>query len=350
MKSSIIEHIRLSLTLTPFDVCWIPNSTRFVLLGGTPRDYGAFDVYKMYKGELQNISRFEHSKPIRCGSFGATPLSSRYIAFGDAGGYLNLVDPERPSRPLFNAHAHTGILHALSACGPANSSGAPEVATGGSDGFVKLWDFRQNDGPVVDIEPSEDSQARECWAVALGGSFDAYHRTLVCGYDNGDVKMIDLRMGKLTWQTNVGGGVVGMEFDTLGRELNKLVVTNLDGFISVYDIKTFNEQRGYPFVKKKGHGGTVWRVRHLPDDRDVFCTVGGNGDVKLWKYQYPENRVFIDKEAGDKYGVAGKIREMTSSTISTQPVCAFDWHPNKSGLAVCGSFDQSISVLYVTNL
>ena len=33
------------------------------------------------------------------------------------------------------------------------------------------------------------------------------------GYDNGDVKMWDLRNMKLHWDTNVGNGVCGLEFD-----------------------------------------------------------------------------------------------------------------------------------------
>ena len=34
---------------------------------------------------------------------------------------------------------------------------------------------------------------RDCWAVALGNSFDDEERCLLAGYDNGDVKMFDLR-------------------------------------------------------------------------------------------------------------------------------------------------------------
>ncbi|KAL0213725.1 hypothetical protein P9112_005909 [Eukaryota sp. TZLM1-RC] len=349
MRTSIVEHIRESLFVTPFDTAWVPYSTRFVLMGGTPRDLGAFSVYKMYEGKLENLISYEHSKPIKCGTFNAS-TNERHIAFADTGGQLLLVDPECPSKSLFNVPAHNGIIHAIAGCGPVTAHGASEAVTAGADGTAKVWDFRQTDGPVVDITPNQDSQKRECWGVSFGGATSAFDRIMACGYDNGDVKVVDLRMGGILWQTNVGGGAVNLEFDSLNKEKNKLVVTNLDGFVNVYDLKTHSEEKGFAFVKKKVHNGTVWRARHLPSSRDVFASTGGTGEVKLWRYRYPKERTVIDANSKKEEGVAGKVELITEQTISSQPVCSFDWHPNKPGLAVCSSFDQSVSVLYVTNL
>ena len=36
---------------------------------------------------------------------------------------------------------------------------------------------------------------------------------IAAGYDNGDVKMWDLRNMKLYWDTNVGNGVCSLEYD-----------------------------------------------------------------------------------------------------------------------------------------
>ncbi len=41
---------------------------------------------------------------------------------------------------------------------------------------------------------------RDCWTVAFGNSYNDEERCVLAGYDNGDVKMFDLRMNK------VGGG------------------------------------------------------------------------------------------------------------------------------------------------
>ncbi len=38
---------------------------------------------------------------------------------------------------------------------------------------------------------------RDCWSVAFGNSHSDDERCVVAGYDNGDVKMFDLRMNKV---------------------------------------------------------------------------------------------------------------------------------------------------------
>ena len=43
---------------------------------------------------------------------------------------------------------------------------------------------------------------------------------IAAGYDNGDVKMWDLRNMKLYWDTNVGNGVCSLECNR--REINTL--------------------------------------------------------------------------------------------------------------------------------
>jgi hypothetical protein len=45
----------------------------------------------------------------------------------------------------------------------------------------------------VDLRPP---QARDCWAVAFGDMYSDEERALLAGYDNGDVKMFDLRTNK----------------------------------------------------------------------------------------------------------------------------------------------------------
>lgn len=47
-------------------------------------------------------------------------------------------------------------------------------------------------------------------------------------------------------------------------------------------------------------------------------------------------------------GVVGTMDLLNSRTISTQPISCFDWSPDKEGLAVCGSFDQTVRVVIVT--
>ena len=54
---------------------------------------------------------------------------------------------------------------------------------------------------------------RDCWCVAIGNSFNDSERCLLAGYDNGDIKMFDLRMNQVgsqpCWGAGCGGGGSG---------------------------------------------------------------------------------------------------------------------------------------------
>ena len=69
----------------------------------------------------------------------------------------------------------------------------------------------------------------------------------------------------------------------------------------------------------------------------------------LYKYRYPDQRAVKDAD-GVAVGVAGTMDLLNKRNVSTQPISSWDWSPDKEGLAVCGSFDQSIRVVIVTRL
>jgi hypothetical protein len=48
--------------------------------------------------------------------------------------------------------------------------------------------------PILTSLPPSRS---DCWAVAFGNSYNDEERCVLAGYDNGDVKMFDLRMNKV---------------------------------------------------------------------------------------------------------------------------------------------------------
>ena len=43
--------------------------------------------------------------------------------------------------------------------------------------------------------------------IRLGNAFNADERTVAAGYDNGDIKLFDLKNMSLRWETNVKNGV-----------------------------------------------------------------------------------------------------------------------------------------------
>ena len=56
----IIEHMNSSIAFTPFDVKWVPESARFVLLGTKPNDAGIIQVYEM--GACRGMMRSLHPR------------------------------------------------------------------------------------------------------------------------------------------------------------------------------------------------------------------------------------------------------------------------------------------------
>jgi len=65
--------------------------------------------------------------------------------------------------------------------------------------------------------------------------------------------------------------------------------------------------------------------------------------------EYPSHRSIKDSD-GASQGVAGTLSLLQNVTMSTQPICGFDWNADKLGLCVCTAFDQTLRVLIVTKL
>lgn len=345
----IIEHVKQGLNFTPYDTRWVPCSARFVAMGLYPRGTGALKVYEMKLGELKLVKEIEKPKGFKCGTFGASSLEERHLATGDYAGRLSMWDLERPEKPVYSVQAHKQIVNAMDGCGGLNiGGGAPELVTCSRDGTVRVWDPRVMD-PVLSMEPAEGESARDCWTVAFGNSYNDSERCVAAGYDNGDVKLFDLRTNTMRWETNVGNGVVGLEFDRKDIEMNKLVVSTLESKFRVYNMRTQHPEKGFSFLSEKAHKSTVWLGRHLPQNRDVFMTAGGNGGLNIYRYKYPSTLTSKDAE-GKLTGNVGSVELLNSRVLSSQPFVSFDWSPDKEGLAVGSCLDQTVRVFIVTKL
>jgi WD40 repeat protein len=233
----IIEHVNKSLPFTPYDTKWVPCSARFVCMGIHPnakgdtagllllmahcliscllRCLGALHVYQLNHGDVELVTEGTVGSGIKCGTFGASSIEERNLATGDHAGRLVIYDLERIEKPVFSQQAHTSIINAIDGCGGLDVGyGAPEIVTGGRDGCVRLWDPRVNE-PVLAMEPGEGQTARDCWTVAFGNSYSDEDRCIVAGYDNGDVKLFDLRTSTLRYETNVSNGVCILMTDVI---------------------------------------------------------------------------------------------------------------------------------------
>lgn len=72
----------------------------------------------------------------------------------------------------------------------------------------------------------------------LGNSYCDEERCIVAGYDNGDIKLFDLRANSIRYETNVANGVTCVEFDRKDIEMNKMVVTTLESKFRLFDMRT----------------------------------------------------------------------------------------------------------------
>lgn len=156
-------------------------------------------------------------------------------------------------------------------------------------------------------------------------------------------------MGRVRWEDNAGNGVVSLEFDRKDIEMNKLLVTTLESRFRLYDLRTQHPKEGFAHLTERAHKSTVWMARHLPQNRDVFATTGGNGGINLYKYHYPSSRAAKDED-GHLKGCMGRLELLNSRVMSTQPMVAFDWSADKEGLAVAACLDQTMRVYIVTKL
>lgn len=289
------------------------------------------------------------------------PRAGRSLATGSQSGYLQTWDLERlAAGPTWDVKAHASLVHAIDGVGGrCDGHGAPEIVTGGMDGCVRVWDPRQRDAPVAAFEPpaagddGAGAPRRECWAVAFGDAYDAQSRCVAAGYDNGDVKVFDLRAGGAPrLETNLRNGVCALAFDRAEVAANKLLAACLEGALHALDMRTLHPVHGAAdAVAQTPAVTTLWGARPLPQNRELCAVPGGSGALWLYGYSYPDGgRSRQDPEDGRPVGVPGTLRLLAARDVSTQPVTAFDWSPDKEGLAVCGALDQCVRVLAVTRL
>eukprot|EP01119_Soliformovum_irregulare_P024362 TRINITY_DN8716_c0_g1_i3.p1 TRINITY_DN8716_c0_g1~~TRINITY_DN8716_c0_g1_i3.p1 ORF type:complete len:215 (-),score=44.00 TRINITY_DN8716_c0_g1_i3:154-798(-) len=211
------------------------------------------------------------------------------------------------------------------------------------DGKIQVWDPRTKE-PVTSWSFKGD-----CWSVAFGNSHGD-ERTLCAGFDNGDLYMFDLRKNSIMWTHHFDKGICCIEFDRKDIEMNKLGVSLLKSEFQIFDLRTFNTTKGYSFLSTTAHDSTIWTIRHLPQNRDIWSTTGGDGSFNLWKYSYPKDRRKKEEDSEEFSGVMGEVRKIASGSLSSQPVLSLDWNKDMEGLGCAVSLDQIISLVYVSDL
>lgn len=134
--------------------------------------------------------------------------------------------------------------------------------------------------------------ARDCWAVAFGNSYNNDERCVFAGFDNGDVKVFDLRTVQTRWETNVQHGVCDIETQNKYCEISELAVSTTKGGLNIFtNLSADFSQISAIAIKdadqlsanQRSDADTVWCVKHLPQNANIFATCGGSGNVRLWQ-------------------------------------------------------------------
>ena len=332
-NNSLFLKIKLLLTKNlnyiPFDIHWLPYSTKLVSIGESFDSKGILQIYNLNLGKLSIESEYIQNYPSKCCTFGISSFSSRDLALGDFDGNLSVIDLEKGEFNYEIKKAHKGIIQSIDGLGIKNNQGPPEIVTGGKDGLVKLWDLR-SDKPCILLEPKDiKKNFPECWTVRFCDC--GFNKKVGIGYDNGDIKIYDLRMDKIFFGENLKKGVCNIEFDKKNIPINKMIVTTLDSKFYLYDFTNYfqNQKKLYDEVNT-----TIWGAKFLPQKRDMFVSLGGDGNLNLYKY---DKKDFLNNSND-------KLNMLSSNYICSRPIIGFDWHLIKNGLACLVSLDNSIKI------
>lgn len=363
---SILQLFSESSDYTLYGTSWIPSSARLVSVGMNTKGQGPVTIWSFKDKRLVKESEHIKSEALKCVTFGASIDPKRHFATGDHKGHLFVYDIENIGTPLYSSRGHSQMINCVDGVGGKDPMkyGAPEIATGSSDGKVQVWDIRRA-APVLTFSPSEESVLRvgrpddgyvevtpECWCVAFGNSFSQYERWLAMGYDNGDLKIIDMRTMKVFYSQHFQNGIVSIDFDRPDIKGNKLTIGTLQGHVYIIDLKTLHSEQGFACMDFKPFGTentvTIWSTRHCPSNRDIFLC-SGSGRLALCNYEYPPERS-RKLEDGSEVGVLGKCKVVCDVPMNSQAVNTISWNRDKPGLIGWSAMDQTINIGFVTNL
>ncbi|KAG0292353.1 hypothetical protein BGZ98_002623 [Dissophora globulifera] len=253
----------------------------------------------------------------------------------------------RTEFPVSNFKAHEDIVSCMDGAGSV--TGRPEFVTGCNDGTVRLWDMRQDHkaavkgggggggggapSPISDMSPRKGQAGHDVWCVAMGSGPGADDLMIVSGHDNGDVRVMDLRMGRSVFETNVKHGVCAVEFDKRQGKAGSLVATTLEGALHSFDLlngqfTTSDSTTEEVITVRSGDVSTLWQARHVPQRPEILAVTDGGGTVHMYRH-------------GDERSL---ITSLGSHQLATEGVLSLDFNEDLEGLFVGCDLDNTLRV------
>ncbi|KRX09174.1 WD40-repeat-containing domain [Pseudocohnilembus persalinus] len=154
--------------------------------------------------------------------------------------------------------------------------GEPNIATGHSDGSVRMYSIRENSSkPIYDMKNVFDSQICAIDISTCGNYIAASSK------DGIRIKVLDLRNHKVVHDLSNDVYYNSNEYQkiTFGMENNYIIAGGIGGSVSFFNLK--ENQQSSKIVQNCDHEGTVL-VAHYCESSSKLYTGDSQGNLNIW--------------------------------------------------------------------
>ena len=180
----------------------------------------------------------------------------------------------------------------------------------------------------------EPGQARkQCWTVCQSQqtSDNSQQHFVAAGFDNGDIKVFDVRNSKIAWETSLSRGISKLTVINMNNDNPsdiKLLAGTVQGRLYSWSLIKPEETPQQLQLDKS----TIWEAQKLSNNKNLVVTALGSGAMTL---------VDLDKE---------NINTIVSHQVSEPSLNGLSVSKDKPGLVATSSFDQTIRLFYYTGM
>ena len=196
-----------------------------------------------------------------------------------------------------------------------------------------MWDPRNLEAPSLRMVPEPGQARKQCWTVCQSQqtSDNSQQHFVAAGFDNGDIKVFDVRNSKIAWETSLSRGISKLTVINMNNDNPsdiKLLAGTVQGRLYSWSLNKPEETPQQLQLDKS----TIWEAQKLSNNKNLVVTALGSGAMTL---------VDLDKE---------NINTIVSHQVSEPPLNGLSVSKDKPGLVATSSFDQTIRLFYYTGM
>ena len=250
-----------------------------------------------------------HKNSINC----LCTFQNKYIASGSSDNTINIYDcssNDSKIKPIKKLSFHVDSINSIIAIDNGNY-----LLSSGRDDKLCLWDVKEilenNDINEITLIPTCFEQIQETKKIypkkyVFSESISVYclcllsnNKIAIAGRDE-TIKIVDKDLKQInTILTNEKGPILSIaEFDK-----NLIISGGMDSFVKIYDI---SKKKCVCLDKYIGHRGQVNCVIKLKNNKDLFCSAGKDGYIRILTYDTQKEKKCIEL-VGKLEGHEGEI-------------------------------------------